>query len=260
MAILKVPALFPTITAAVAAAAQGDVILVADGVYSEVVVVVGPEKNFIRIVAAGEDAILDGQSTLAGAFLLAGTTGVEIKGFTMQRYVGPGIMVGGGEANRIVGNQVIGNASAGISLSDTRGNLVYGNQLQNNGSSGVRLVGGSTSNWVVKNHLNTNGGDGVLILFVEPGVNNANNAIVGNVILQNGARGISTFGANTLILDNRVADTPSTSILARSHAVILGNRIDHNVEGMRVSSNVLVQDNVVNAKTPDVRSQVVWEV
>ncbi|HEY3367366.1 MAG TPA: right-handed parallel beta-helix repeat-containing protein [Symbiobacteriaceae bacterium] len=188
MAILKVPALFPTITAAVAAAAQGDVILVADGVYNEVVVVIGPEKNFIRIVADGEDAILDGQGTLASAFLLAGTTGVEIKGFWVQRYDGPGIFVAGGEANRIIGNTFDPDMD--------RDNAIIGNRLFGNRGLGIFGIG-----------VNTLILDNRSAFSEAEGIRTAANAVaLGNVSDQNGEDGILMFNTNAAVLDNDLSN------------------------------------------------------
>ena len=85
MAVHRVPADFRTIQAAVEEAAPGDTIRVAGGIYAESVRI-GPGKDRLAIIGAGPgNAILQGEGRGAG-FLIEGSGGVTIAGFTVTGF------------------------------------------------------------------------------------------------------------------------------------------------------------------------------
>lgn len=80
---------------------EGDLLLLEDGEYFQTVFVT---KNFIRIVAKGNNVVFNGKSILIGAFNLIDVIGVKISGISIMHYRGNGILLDGGSGNRIVEN------------------------------------------------------------------------------------------------------------------------------------------------------------
>jgi parallel beta-helix repeat protein len=239
MAILRVPASFPTISDAVAAAASGDTILVEPGVYRERVRIT---TDFIRLIAHEGEVILDGQGLLAQGFLIKGATGVEINGFLIRDYRRAGISVKSGLFNRLVHN-VIQSITAGEGIRiQGDGNLVWRNDVSSASGDGI-LVLNSDGNWVVENRAHENGGRGILVS------GGKNGAVVGNQTFQNQNFGIASTGDNTLILNNSLIEngpgdggaTPgSVGAPQVGNVVVIGTKVFRN----RSSGIVLTRRNI----------------
>jgi len=242
MAIITVPS-GSSIQAAVNAANQGDVILVENGTFTEEVSVVG--KDNLRIVAKHkQQAVLDGQGTLAVAFTLSGVSGVEINGFVIKNYTALGInATGGGGHHRIIQNRIkdIIGTGTGISLGvATDGNLVWRNTVKRTGTA-INVT--SSGNWIVENKLRMNLSSGV-------DISEANNAVVNNRIVDSGGGGIQIFGSqeNTLLLNNEIRNSGGNGIVSGTpNTVMLRNYIQNTVgSGINISNtNIYAANNKV---------------
>ena len=84
--VLNVPAAFPTIQTAIAAAGSGDTVLCAPGTYAETIDFLG---KTITVLGAGPGAsTLDGGGTAVTVALASGTVGAKLTGFTVTGFDG----------------------------------------------------------------------------------------------------------------------------------------------------------------------------
>lgn len=227
MAVIKVPRDFRKIQDAVNNAASGDVILVDKGIYHETVVIT---RSNIRIYANHQQyAVLDGRNLLASAFMLNKVSGVVIAGFKIKNFIENGIAVNLGNNNRIINNQIHDVGGSGIELLQSSGNLVWQNNIKRTGAEGIQVgPQRSVGNSIVQNVIQfaTNDGNDVYSFA------DANNALVGNYLSNNGDNGIEVFGPNTLVLNNQIFNNGGSGVFAAGggvNAVILNNRIKMNV-------------------------------
>jgi hypothetical protein len=196
----------------------GDVLLLADGLYLQTVVI---EKNFIRIISRSGKAVFTGFSLLLNGFVLAGVTGVEIYGVTVRNYTQNGFVITGGLANRIVNNTVHDVGGSGVRIFSSGGNLVWKNNIRDVGIDGILMISGSTSNWVICNEVKRCGDDGIETFLS----NDANNGLIENRICDCGDNGIEAFGVNTLILRNKAAKAEGSAyyISSGSNSICIEN-------------------------------------
>ncbi len=196
----------------------GDVLLLEEGIYHQIVIVT---KNYIRIVAKGPEVIFDGISTLATAFALSNVTGVVIEGINIRNYRTFGILIEGGSGNRIIKNTINNTLSNAIEVQSSSGNLIWKNEICKC-FDGVRLVLGSTNNWVIDNIAKECADDG-FESFLEPDINNA---FISNKAIGNTANGLDVFGSNNLSLDNILIDNGNGLVNSNgSDSLAIGNEI-----------------------------------
>ncbi|KQL46072.1 hypothetical protein AN963_13825 [Brevibacillus choshinensis] len=217
--VIRVPSDQPTIQRAVNIAQPGDVILVADGVFHEAVEV---STNFIRIIAKGDNAVLDGEGTLSNAFVLA-ATGVEIKGFTIRNYVKDGILMNFGVANSLIRNHIKNVGGNGILL--TSMNLLWQNKIEEAGGNGIQTNGLSDRNYILQNEIRNNQGSGIATF------GDGMDVIAKNVITENKRSGIFLGGSTdfTVIQENTLNENEENGIeLHGSNHAIIRNRLKNN--------------------------------
>lgn len=238
-AVLHVPRDFETIQAAVDAAAPGDKIQVAPGVYEENVFIA---KSNIRLHAPTGRAVLDG--TRIGGFgievtgLVLPVEEVQIQGFVVNGYEF-GVLLVNASSCRISMNLVSNcrdrdpgngafNLADGIVLIDASFNEIHNNEVRGNGHNGVFLFGtlGNTikGNTIVDNGLDTGAaveGSGIQLSGVLP---NIGNIIEGNDIcgaawgILLGPVGPVGEATESLIVRNRVHDNLRAGIAIRGAA------------------------------------------
>lgn len=236
MAIVRVPQDQRTIQLGVNAANPGDIVLVDKGNYKESIIVT---KNSIRIVAKVKNGvILESNTSSENAIKLDNTHNVEIFGFIIQNSH-RSIWIYRGGYHRIIGNIFQNHNADGIIFEDTTGNFLYQNTIRHNFSVGV-LLGwsnpGSTSNWIVENIINDNGGHGLEIWTATA----TGNAIIKNNIFANKGEAIFTKGQNTLLYGNRVTNNALNGVkfLSGNNSIAVGNSIKSNIiNGMDITSH-----------------------
>ncbi|MGG1518830.1 right-handed parallel beta-helix repeat-containing protein [Paenibacillus oryzisoli] len=233
MAILPVHPGRPTaIQDAVNAAIPGDVILVHKGVYHETVLVPSGKDNLRIVSKEPHDAILDGKFSLAEAFGLEFTAGVEINGFQIRNYVSNGIRLYNGKSHRIMNNTIRHIAGAGLPLGLfvllSTGTLIVKNTIERIGrgsaGTGLQLNSGS-SNWIIDNKLQANRAYGIQVL------DSNHNTIAENHISRNRDDGILLSGSdNNLLLHNTVEHNRGNGVMSRStNSLVVGGGMKDNL-------------------------------
>ena len=203
--VLRVPDDYPTIQAAINAAAEGDVVHVRAGLYNENVVV---STSGVRL-HGDAGAVIDGAGLtgvgifIRGASAAAPVSGVEVSHFEVTNFE-RGIIVQWASHVRLQHNDVHDNVDktgtvvlgdgAGIELITTHFTDVSHNNVRNNSEGGIHLRVGSTQNTIHHNRVNENGtgrlidleGRGIMVT----GAGTHDNRIEHNEILGNYGRGV----------------------------------------------------------------------
>ncbi|HLC01024.1 MAG TPA: right-handed parallel beta-helix repeat-containing protein, partial [Candidatus Bathyarchaeia archaeon] len=225
---LVVPDNYPTISAAVGNASQGDTVQVRSGVYYENVIinkavsVVGEDSENTIIMGTG------GVERGARAVFTLGADGVKLSGFTIESrnyssstYYATGIIVEGDNCS-IIGNN-IRNTYVGIFCSVQSKTIIVQNTITANLKDGIRFFGGSL-NKISENNIVGNSQSGIVI-------EGYSNTISGNNITNNW-RGIGLGSSYSVIFGNRLMDNIESGIfLAGSNDIISANDIAENKWG-----------------------------
>ncbi|QOX62057.1 right-handed parallel beta-helix repeat-containing protein [Anoxybacterium hadale] len=220
MAIINVsPADNLTELIASAAVSPGDVLLLADGIYTQSVVI---EKNDIRVISQSGKAIFSGFFVLINGFILNGVTGTLIYGVEIRNYFQNGIVVTGGSANRIVSNRITVVGGTGIVITSSAENLVWKNRISEVGADGILMISGSTGNRILENHISDCAFDGIET-FLSP---DANNVIVENDVRGCGDNCFEIFGINCFVYGNKAVEAAQNAYLVFSgpYTALLENK------------------------------------
>jgi plastocyanin len=135
--VLRVPAEYPTVAAAVAAATEGSVVKVAAGVYDEAVEVTTPRITIEGEGDGAEDVVFEGRYRRAAA-ITGKADGLVVRGVSARRYLDAGIRVEG--AGSVVEDvAAVENEGAGV-LASGAGTVVRRSRLERNGA-GVVVAG-----------------------------------------------------------------------------------------------------------------------
>lgn len=231
--VLEVPQQFSSIAAAVEAATPGSTILVKDGIYRETVSIPAA-KSSIRLIADGNEVVLDGQGVLNTGFTILANN-VEIQGFRISNYVTAGIH-NSGISNKLLQNTIVlitqGN---GITLNRAFSTLIWQNHISRASQNGISILAMNT--WCLENEISQNGANGVLTT----GVSTVGNTITGNRIYSNGLDGIADSAGFNLLLNNNISHNKGNGIHEISgagYASILRNHLTHNfVHGLELTND-----------------------
>ena len=256
--IRHVPRDYSTIQSAVDSASAGDTIMVDAGVYSENVVV---SRSNVRLVGAGKNVILDGDSLIGigiyvkGASAAVPVTGVEVSNFEVRNFE-RGIIAQFAANASVMHNYVHDNADkigptllgdgTGIELVTSSSSDVSHNVVIRNGIGGIQLRVGSTGNAIHHNDVNENGWqsptlDGVGILDTGLGTND--NRVEYNVIDSNNGRGVllSRPSGTVPITGNLVAHNQAhgnqragiaVMAAATANIIVFNDARDNNLSGL----------------------------
>ena len=147
---------YTTIQSAIDAAKTGDIISVAEGTYSENLVV---KMNGISIIGENQEkTIIDGKKT--GSAVKIEANNVKLSGFTVQNSGGSGQSYGGislySANNNIIANMIIVNNVMGITIySGSNNNIVSGNDIKSSGKYGI-FIFSSNDNKIYNNNIQNN--------------------------------------------------------------------------------------------------------
>jgi parallel beta-helix repeat protein len=216
--VVRVPEDYPSIQAAIDAAAAGDTIIVSEGIYAE-----GNIHVYKTLVLqANGTVVVDGLQL--GHVFIFDSSHVAIRGFTIQNSSrsegGCGILLGAGSrSNLIEGNVITNNRRAigteganfanvisnntilnnqyGISLGRSANNMIVGNEIVNNTELGIVLVYQCDGNSIIDNFVAGSYYGILCTYFIFSGT------ISGNTIVEN-AHGIylDTTASNIEIFHN----------------------------------------------------------
>jgi parallel beta-helix repeat protein len=148
---------YATIQSAIDAAQTGDIISVAEGTYSENLVV---KTNGISIIGKNkEKTIIDGKKT-GSVIKIDQANNVKVSGFTVQNSGGSGQSDGGISLyranNNFIANIILVNNVMGISIYEgSSNNIVSGNDIKSNGKYGI-FIFSSGDNKIYNNNIQNN--------------------------------------------------------------------------------------------------------
>lgn len=246
--VLRVPRDYPTIQAALDAAAEGDTVQVKAGIYNEHVVV---STSGVK-VHASTGVVLDGTGLtgigihVRGSSADAPVDGVQISNFEVANFE-RGIIVQWATNVRVHRNEVHNNVdkiapfalgdAAGIELVTAHFSDVSQNIVRHNGHGGIQLRVGSTQNTVRQNRVYLNGtqqlGDMGAAGILVTGAGTHDNRIEHNELLANYGHGIriarpggSVPITRNLVAHNRAHGNHRSGIAIMEAAT--GNVVMHN--------------------------------
>ncbi|MEO6332448.1 MAG: right-handed parallel beta-helix repeat-containing protein [Gemmatimonadaceae bacterium] len=278
--VLRVPAQYNTIQAAVAAARVGDRILVRPGTYLGTVMITGAARNDLQIVADGGEGqvILQGNHTQQTAgtckfaleplcperagFFLRDVAGVIIRGVTVRDFgvgpmsgIGEGFLLVNAHRNRIEQNVVTRTDMMGITLFNSSQNLAernifYGNDPDEPSRVGTgcgvhiqtsaALSAGVSERNIIRQNV-IYGNPFAAVMLYGAG---SDNQIVNNEFRDGGAWGVTNRTTNgTLIENNRIMNHSGFKLPGKPRPVGSGVGID--IAGSReaVIRNNTLQNN-----------------
>ena len=243
---IVVPDDYPTISAAVNNASQGDTILVKRGVYYENLVIdkalsIASEDNKSTIVIGEGDVERGGHAV----FTLA-AEGIQLSGFTIESlnyssssYYATGIII---EADKctITGNN-IHNTYYGVFCSVQSSIIISQNNITANLKDGIRFYGGS-SNKISENNITGNSKSGIAIQGYSNtlsrnniknnmrgiGIGSSYSVVFGNSITGNTEAGIYFAGSNNIVSANDITENKWGIYFTPNFAAPNDNKIYHN--------------------------------
>ncbi|MTK10058.1 MAG: right-handed parallel beta-helix repeat-containing protein [Hungatella sp.] len=219
----------------------GDVLLLADGVYQQMMIV---PKDYIRIVANGKNVIFDGNNTLTFGVVFFSIMGVEVRGVKFKNHVSSSILVFGGSKNRVISN-CAERSNVGIEVFSSDGNLIYHNTVKNVNTDGIKLYNASTGNFLLENKISGSGGNGINCFLPA----DADNTFVGNVTRKNAGNGFEILGSTCCIFKNcSIANAGEGFLISDgSDTVALQNEaVGNSMSGIRtLSSNSFISRNQI---------------
>lgn len=148
---------YTTIQSAIDVAQTGDIVSVAEGTYSENLVV---KTDGISIVGNNkEKTIIDGKK-IGSVIKIEQANNVKVSGFTIRNSGGSGQSDAGISLyranNNFIANSILVNNSVGISVySDSSSNIVSGNDIKSSGRYGI-FVFSSGDNKIYNNNIQNN--------------------------------------------------------------------------------------------------------
>jgi hypothetical protein len=268
---------FTTISAAVAAAAPGDTIHVAEGTYKEDVTIPKPlalvgqnrENTIIDASGLGHGFNIDGQNH-------AGLSHVVITGFTVENANFSGILVTNASAVTLSGNIVRNNdrnlsgavcpdlpaqfvpadnldCGEGIHLSGVDHSSIMSNVVEHN-AGGILVTddtGATHDNVISGNVVRNNVPDCGITLPSHSGAGVFQNTVSGNVVAENGGAGVGIFapgpGTKTyanVIVNNQLTGNGQPGVTMHNHAAPGVGGVPAGAPPVMFSDNVIVGNRI----------------
>jgi parallel beta-helix repeat protein len=225
--VINVPGDAPTIQAGINAASNGDMVLVAPGMYREIINFSGKAITVTSSGGASVTIIDGGQQGTVVTFDSNETNASVLNGFTIQNgNAGGPLQEGGGIdcagtaptiTNNVIQNNVAGSAGGGVGVGFgspiIQNNVIRNNSTTNGlGGGGVSIRGASEAQIIGNVILNNSGNSygGGIQLWAAGGAIIENNVISGNTGSSNGG-GISMYNdaSHTVIAQNLIEGNTS---------------------------------------------------
>ncbi len=216
-----VPGDYPTIQEAIDNALEGDKIIVREGTYNENVKVnkrltlIGEGEVIVQAENPDNHVFEISPNANVSGFIAAGATGTKKAGFMLcgcilnninlshntasGNYYG--ILLGNTHNSYIAGN-IVSDNNYGIYSRGSRGNIILENIIKDNVGIGISLDY-SSSNDIIGNTINNNGGGGIIFKWIS-----SNNRIASNIIKNNSENGINikSLATGNHFIENQMID------------------------------------------------------
>jgi len=239
---LIVPDNFPTISAAIGNATQGDTILVKPGTYYE-----NPVVNISLTIKSEtpNGAIVIGAGGVSGGgmgvFTLAADD-ITLEGFTIQSLnyttastYATGVLLLGNNCT-ISDNTIVGGTWSGIFSSTPQYCTIIGNTILNAGHIGIRISGGSHN--VFSNNVVT----GALQSGVA--IDGYSNIITGNSFTNNSLHGLGLGAAYSVVYYNNLSGNTGDGLyIGSSNCIVTSNTIAQNKIGVDLENSFAAPNN-----------------
>ena len=243
--IRRVPDDYPTIQDAVDAAAEGDLVLIAPGVYSEAVDVVTDNLTIRGLDRDG--VVLDGNMELDNGIRVLGASGVAVENLTAQNYTNNGLFWIQSTGYRASYITIYRTGDYGIYAFDSvQGQIEYAHTVGSR-DAGVYIGQCYPCDALVTDVVASHNGLGY------SGTNSGGNLVIINSDWHNNRVGLVPNSGSyelcyperdTTIIGNRVwdnnqADTPaiSTALLAQGNGILVAGGIANTIERNRVDNH-----------------------
>jgi parallel beta-helix repeat protein len=217
---ITVPDDYPTIQAAVDAAAPGDTVYVRAGTYYENVKV---NKTLSLVGENPQNTTIDGGGNWSADVVNVEADYVDVKGFTIRN-----------------GSGYILEPHAGITLNGANYCTVEENNVENNWWDGI-ILDSSCNSIVVRNNVTADMMDGIVV-----GGHGYNDSVVGNNIGGN-QDGVALGCSNTSVVGNNISYNMAGIFLGSDFNNIVGNNMIHDFWGFwceGCNNNSIVGNNI----------------
>ncbi|MFZ9426504.1 MAG: right-handed parallel beta-helix repeat-containing protein [Ilumatobacteraceae bacterium] len=240
--VLNVPDDYATVQAAVDAAVEGDLILIAPGTYNEAV-----QVTTNNIVIRGLDrntVIMDGNFELDNGFRVVGASGVAIENMTAMNYTKNGFFWTGSNGYRGSYLTAWRNGDYGIYAFDSVGGLLENSYAAGSPDAGFYIGQCFPCDAVIRNVVAEHNGLGY------SGTNSGGNLVIVNSVFRNNRAGIvpnsgsyelcypqrKTTIVGNLVYSNNQPDTPAidVAILAMGNGILSAGGVQNIIERNRV--------------------------
>jgi hypothetical protein len=238
----EVPGEFPTIQAAVDAAAEGDLVLIAPGVYNEAVDVV---TNNLTLRGLDRDGVvLDGQLELDNGIRVLGATGVAVENLTAVNYTANGVFFTGTTGYRASFVTTYRTGDYGIYAFDSTKGQIDNSHTVGSRDGGVYVGQCFPCDALIDQVLSEHNGLGY------SGTNSGGNLLIVNSTFRNNRAGVvpnsgsyelcypsrETTIVGNLVYSNNQTDTPAidVALLAQGNGILIAGGVRSDIERNRV--------------------------
>ena len=238
----EVPGEYPTIQAAVDAAAAGDLVLVAPGVYNEAVDVV---TDNLTIRGLDRDrVVLDGQLELDNGIRVLGASGVVVENLTARNYTANGVFFTGTTGYRASFVTTYRTGDYGVYAFDSTKGQIDNSHTVGSRDGGVYVGQCYPCDALVDRVLSEHNGLGY------SGTNSGGNLLIVNSTFRNNRAGVvpnsgsyelcyperETAIVGNLVYSNNQTDTPAidVALLAQGNGILLPGGVRNLVSRNRV--------------------------